>query len=110
MSEQQGLWSQVAATRDAMDKEAPDGYVARVQIYLHGSPEPFQPSRVETSKDDPWVVFHLLVHPDEEPTDPGDRVFHAHESTIARVEVAYISTAVSLPIGFGVRELDKPGS
>jgi hypothetical protein len=107
MSEQPRIWSQVAATRDAMAADAPDGYVARVLVYLHGSPEPFQPSRVETSQDDPWVAFHLLVHADEEPADPGDRVVHAHESTIARVEVAYVSTAGSLPIGFGVRELPR---
>jgi hypothetical protein len=90
-----------------MEEEAPDGYVARVLVHLHGSPEPFQPSRVETSQDDPWVVFHLLVHPDEDPADPGDRIVHAHESTIARIEVTYVSTAVSLPIGFGVRQLDE---
>jgi hypothetical protein len=93
MSSRHDLWRFVSINLEAMNREAPEGFLAVASVYVHGRVNPIVINgRVETTRDPawPWVLFVT--------EDPGDNAEETHrqptaifvrEDLIMRVEVAY---------------------
>jgi hypothetical protein len=103
MTDENDLWATVARNYKSMDEYAPEGYAARVEVYLHGSADPLPAVRVESRRDDPWVLFHVYGSMDDA-AHPGDRLIFAHRATVARVEVGYVRKTDGRVIGFRVED------
>ena len=100
------IWRIVEDNRAAADKAAPEGYPAIVEAHLLGVPAPVVVERVETRRDQPWVMLHSYgPEEDRNKAHPEDRLVFVPSTHIARVEIRYVRTG-RYPTGFAVSELD----
>ena len=101
------IWRIVENNRAAADKAAPDGYQAIVEAHLVGVPAPVVVERVETRRDQPWVMLHSFGPEETRPkAHPEDRLVFVTAGHIARVEIRFVRTG-RYPTGFAVTELDE---
>lgn len=108
------LWRRVTSDREELQKLAPDGFEAVVEVFLVGREEPVVPVYVESSSSTeyPWVRMQARAAAGE-PGEPGERrgpeeyLVHVHESFVARVEIRFVRKGAKT-LGFGAREVDEP--
>jgi hypothetical protein len=101
------IWQIVRNNLDSMEREAPEGYAAAVDIFIVGRAEPVQLNRVETSRDPefPWVFMTQEVPSAK--ADPGDTVILAPEQNIERIEIRFVRSDETRPVGFSYGTLDQ---
>ena len=104
------IWRVVEDNRAAADRAAPEGHQAIVEAHLVGVAAPVVVERVETRRDQPWVMLHAYG-PEEVRTaaHPEDRLVFVHSNHVARVEVRFVRRG-RYPTGFAVSELDDQGA
>jgi len=92
------IWRIVEHKRAAAEKAAPEGFQAIVEAHLAGVPAPVIVERVETRRDQPWVMLHSYVAEEDQATaHPEDRLVFVPAGHIARVEVRYVRTGGTRP-------------
>jgi hypothetical protein len=95
------LWSTISATREGMERNAPEGYIPRVEIQLL-SGERVEPAVVQEIP--PWLFFEV-ADPSESEGDkpgPGHRVIAVLREHIAMVEIRYMRAEGKQAPGFRV--------
>lgn len=104
------VWARASFDRELLIPLAPEGYEPIVEVFLHGRPDSIVPSFVET-RNDGWLRIQAT---DKMPGDDRDEkwhythsLIHAHESTVARVEIVFRKQRPGGPISFGFGAADE---
>jgi hypothetical protein len=99
------LWKHVREVFDRMQADAPDGFMARVQVVLFDG-EAFEPGHVVERESSAWIMFEV--------DDEGDvlterrRVISVRPESIARVDVRFVRS--DKRIGFKVDQPSPEGA
>jgi hypothetical protein len=104
------VWRIIENNRAAAQQHAPDGYQAIVEAHLLYREAPIVVSKVETQRDQPWVLLHSYGpdHGDGN-AHPDDTLVFVPETHIDRVELRFVRTG-RYPAGFTVSEFADPTS
>ena len=108
MSDQHRVWRAVARNYKSLEEHSPDGYVPVVEVHIGGEAVPIV--RVETSRDDSWVMFHSLAEGKDDPTASyaTDRYLFVQEAAIGRVEIRFVREGNMAPKpGFSFGEISS---
>jgi hypothetical protein len=95
------LWSTIGTTREGMERNAPEGYIPRVEIELMAG-ERLEPAVVQEIP--PWLFFEVADPSERESDKPGPahRVIAVLREHIAKVEIRYVRAEGKQAPGFRI--------
>ena len=97
------IWRRAAQLHEAMEREAPEGYVPVVEAAVAGRAQPVAVDVVKTYSEQGWSLLHVLGDP-EHGAAPDDAFVYVRVANVLSIEVRY-RRAGATPIGFQHREV-----
>jgi hypothetical protein len=101
------IWRVVGNNFAALQENAPAGLEPVVEVHVLGADAPIPISKVETHREQPWIMLHSPEGGSEAVS--SDWYVFVHEDRILRIEIAFHRKGKA-PIGFAHEELEREGS
>jgi hypothetical protein len=99
MTDHHAFWRWVDQTRQTVQEDAPDGYIAVVDVRIFGRADPIRIATVATLRERGWTA---LQTPQAKEGDPNLEVILVPQNQIASAEIRYVRSS-ELPVGFALR-------
>jgi hypothetical protein len=100
------IWRIVRNNLETMKREAPEGHVAVVEVFIVGRTKPIRLNRVETSKEPEFAWVFLSDEVDSPKAHPDDQLILVPEHHIERVEIRFVRSEETRAVGFSFGTLD----
>jgi hypothetical protein len=104
------LWRIVQRNHAELEKAAPEGCEAVVEVHIAGRADTLVVSRVETSRDPdyPWTMLHCFAEPDVERLGEHDYFVFVLPDYIQSIELRFRKKGEKQAIGFSQGEMGLP--
>ena len=104
MHDNHWIWRMIGNNFADLEKHAPNGFEPVVQVYLAGAETPVPIRRVETSRNQPWVLLYALPEGGAEIV-ASDWLVFVQDDKILRVEIGF-ERKNKVPVGFAHAEIE----